>query len=200
MTIQDLFFLASVLFCLTTIVSIAISLLRSRFAAASRLARVLSGFVVVYAVVLVAVSIATPRRFFAPGERQCFDDWCIAAVSAAPVAERTCPVGPGRSWVVTFEVSSDARRVRQRARDANAELEDSQGRRYAPCPMASNPLAAELGPGESFRAELPFPLTADAQPAGVVMHHGDFPGQLIIGEDQSFLHPPALHRLLPNRP
>jgi hypothetical protein len=31
-------------------------------------------------------------------------------------------------------------------------------------------------------------------PAGLVVNHGDFPGILIIGEDHSLLHPPALQR------
>jgi hypothetical protein len=56
-------------------------------------------------------------------------------------------------------------------------------------------LSDELGPGESFRVRLPFRLPEDAQPAGLVVHHGAFPGIVIIADDQSFLHPPALARV-----
>jgi hypothetical protein len=101
-----------------------------------------------------------------------------------------------------IEVSSDAKRVRQRALDARAELEDRQGKRYQPCaaPLSSGTaparwLSDELGPGESFRVILPFRLPDAATPEGVVLHHGDIPGVAIIGADQSFLHRPALQRL-----
>ena len=37
-------------------------------------------------------------------------------------------------------------------------------------------------------------------PAGLVLHHGDFPGIAIIGADQSLLHQPALQRLAVDSP
>jgi hypothetical protein len=33
----------------------------------------------------------------------------------------------------------------------------------------------------------------------LILHHGDFPGVVIIGEDRGFLHQPALHRVAVNR-
>jgi hypothetical protein len=55
-------------------------------------------------------------------------------------------------------------------------------------------LSDPLGPGGSFRVLLPFLLPETAKPAGLAVHHGDFPGVAIIGADQSFLHTPALLR------
>jgi hypothetical protein len=109
--------------------------------------------------------------------------------------------GGGRNWIATIEVSSDAKRARQRAPDARAELEDRQGRRYQPCAAAlgrgigpARLLSDDLGPGESFYVFLPFRLPGDGSPAGLVVHHGDFPGVAIIGADQSWLHRAALQR------
>ena len=207
MTLSDLLFLASVLFVLILCGCIAVSALRRRWDTTGHLSGLLGLFVAVYAVLLISVTLALPRRFYAPGERRCFDDWCATAVNAR-VADKSiaspCRADPGnRNWVVTIEVASDAKRVRQRAPDARAELEDSKGRRYQPCTATltsgtgpARLLTDMIGPGESFRVILPFQLPDAATPAGVIVHHGDIPGIVIIGADQSFLHPPALQRLV----
>jgi hypothetical protein len=202
MTIADLFFLVSVLFVFGMTAGIAGSALRRRWKAAGRLCLFLGLFVALYAAVGVCVALARPRRFYAPGERRCFDDWCVAAVGIEPAFDSPCGADlGGRTWIATIEVSSVARRVHQRARDAGAELEDDRGSRYRPCagPAAGNSLSDMLGPGESFRVRVPFRLPPAATPAGLIVHHGDFPGLVIIGEDHSFLHQPALHRLAVNR-
>ena len=79
-------------------------------------------------------------------------------------------------WTLTVGVSSAAKRVRQRALGAHA-------------------LSDEIGPGESFDVVDPFVLPAGAEPAGVVISHGAFPGILLIGDDQSFLHRRTLLRV-----
>ncbi len=211
MTVGDLFFPMSVLFVLTLSVCIALSASRRRREATSRLGRLLGGFVVSYTIALISVALLTPRRFYDPGTRRCFDDWCVAAMEAKVADGSTgvpCQGYPAaRSGIATIEVSSDAKRVRQRAPDARAELEDLQGRRYQPCaaPLTkgSGParlLSDELGPGESFAVLLPFRPPGDTTPAGLVLHHGDFPGVVIVGADQSLLHPPALQRVAVEQP
>ncbi|HLY18954.1 MAG TPA: hypothetical protein VKR61_17110 [Bryobacteraceae bacterium] len=206
MTLSDLLFLASVLFVAILLVCIAVSALRRRWEMTRRLSRLMGIFLALYTVALICVSLSLPRRFYPPGERRCFDDWCLTALDAA-VADASvgmpCRAGQaGRVWVVKLEVSSVARRIRQRAPDARAEVEDRQGTRYQPCaaPLAegigpARLLSDQIGPGESYRVLLPFRLPADATPAGVVLHHGDVPGVAVIGADQSLLHRPALQRL-----
>jgi hypothetical protein len=205
-TIPDLFFLASVLFVFVLLVRIAVSVLRRERDTARRLEWLLGLFIACYVVGLTASSYTRPRRFYAARERRCFDDWCVATagvrVADSSMARACPPVQGSRTWIAVAEVASVAKRIRQRARDARAELEDQQGNRYEPCalPLALGAeseryLHDELGPGESFRVSLPFQLPDDAEPAGLVVHHGDFPGVLIIGADQSYLHRQALMRL-----
>jgi hypothetical protein len=201
MTLFDLFFLVSVLFIFGLATGIAVSALRRRWKTVGRLSRFLGLFVALYAAVGVCVALALPRRFYAPGERRCFDDWCVAAVGIERANDSPCGAdNGGLNWVAIIEVSSVARRIRQRAPDARAEMEDDRGNRYRPCAApAGNSLSDMLGPGESFRVRLPFRLPSAATPAGLIVHHGDFPGVVIIGADQSFLHQPALQRLDVNR-
>ncbi len=185
MTIADLVFLASGLTVLVLLVSIGVSALMRRFKTTRRLAWIFAAFVTIYAVALISTSLTASRHTYPPGERRCYDDWCIAAVEVKQ---------GGQNWIATLEVSSDAKRVRQRAPDARVELEDQQGRRYqSSAPLGEHALADELGPGEAFRVLLPFQLPNGAVPAGIVSHHGDgFPGVVIIGDDSSFLHPRSL--------
>lgn len=203
MTPSDLLFLASVAVVMILLVRIAILAMRRRWTALSASARLLGVFIAAYALILIVVAITRPRRTYAPGERRCFDDWCITAVDVKPAADPApCSTAQNaRCWIVVVEVFSDAKRIRQRAPDAHIEMEDQAGIRYQPCaaslpdgPQPAKSLTDELGPGDSFRVRLPFNLDAHAIPAGIVVHHGDFPGKVIIGADQSFLHRPALLR------
>jgi hypothetical protein len=200
MTLFDLFFLISVLFALVMAVRIAVFAIRGHWQAAGRSSRFLGLFVALYATVLISVSLLRPRSFYVPSERRCFDDWCAAALSVNTAADAPCGPSEGaRDWIALVEVSSVARGIRQRASDAHAELEDQQGKRYQPCATTGKSLNDVLGPGESFRVYLPFRLPRNATPAGMVLHHGDFPGVIIIGADQSLFHPPALQRLTVER-
>ncbi len=187
----DLVMLGSVVLVLVLVIRLAVQAARGRWGAVGRSARFLGIYLAGYAVVLVAVALTMPRDSRAAGERECFDDWCAAGVRAEPAADAPCAVDAGtRVWVVTVEVSSDAKRVRQRAPDARALLEDRGGREYAACgaPLGAHELADELGPGDSFLVTEPFRLPAGAVPAGVVISHGGFPGIMIIGDDQSLFH------------
>ena len=191
--VGTLVLLGSVLLVLVMVGRLAVLALRGRWDGARRGARGLGLYLACYAGILITVALVMPRQTLAPRERECFDDWCAAGTSAEPAAaaDAPCAAEAGtRVWVATVEVSSDAKRVRQRAPDAHALLEDRGGREYAACggPLGTNALADELGPGESFLVTEPFRLPAGAVPAGVVISHGAFPGVLIIGDDQSLFH------------
>lgn len=191
--LATLMLLGSVLFVLVTAGRLAILALRGRWDGVRRRARGLAFYLACYAGILVAVALLMPRRTLATGERECFDDWCAAGISAelAAAADAPCAAEAGtRVWVATVEISSDAKRVRQRAPDARALLEDGSGREYAACntPLGAHALVDELGPGDAFRVAEPFRLPSGAVPAGVIISHGAFPGVLIIGDDQSLLH------------
>jgi hypothetical protein len=192
--------LGSALFSLVTAARLVVLALRGRWDRSQRVARGLGIYFACYAAILVGVALVLPRRVFAPRERECFDDWCAAGVSAKPAAaaDAPCAAEPGtRIWLATVEVSSDAKRIRQRAPDARALLEDRSGKEYAACgaPLGAHALADEIGPGESFAVVEPFVLPASAEPVGVVISHGAFPGILIVGADQSLLHWRTLLRI-----
>lgn len=204
MTLLDLVgtlvLLGSVVVTLVMVVRLPVLAWRGRWPRVRREARAFGLYLACYGGMLVAVALATPRRTLAVRERECFDDWCVAGVGAEPAegVDALCAAEAGtRVWVATAEVSSDAKRVRQRAPDARALLEDRAGREYAACggPLGAHALGDELGPGESFPVAEPFRLPSGAVPAGVVISHGAFPGVLIIGDGQSLFHRRTLLRI-----
>jgi hypothetical protein len=196
--LSDLFFLASVLFCAALLVRLFWLATRKRWAAWRSTARLLVAFVAAYTAMLVAAALAMPRKELTAGERKCFDDWCVAAsgLELQPT-QALCP-GAGSVWVASIEVSSVAKRIHQRAADASVEVENVDGKRYESCGGGGLPnIRDRLGPGESFSVSLPFGLPAGGHPAGLVVHHGAFPGIIIVGDDQSWLHKPTLFRVQP---
>ena len=193
----DLFFFVSFLVCVGLLIRILWQAIRGNWTACGTTTELLAGFVAAYATVLVALALLLPRRELAPGERKCFDDWCVAVdkLELQPSPSPLCPGAPAPVWVASIQVSSVARRIHQRAPDASPELEDDRGNRYGPCQSrGEHDIHDLLGPGESFPVSVAFAVPPDAHPAGLIVWHGKFPGLIIAGDDQSWLHKPTLFR------
>ena len=79
----------------------------------------------IYMLVVLTVSVATPRRHYRLGDTQCFDDWCIAVTSATRATPTTVTVG--------LRLSSRAKRVSHqlpRRAQSRSMRSFSLGRRY----------------------------------------------------------------------
>ena len=199
MTLSDLLFIVSALLVLGTLIRLLIVAVLRRTGPLKSTARFLGIYLTVYAALLMGFGLGRPRIFLDQGRPKCFDEWCVAAIKTEPAAGAVC--AGSNTWIATFEIASQAQRRKQSASDAIAELEDAQGRRFAPCgsPISgtgksANTLNDFLEPGEHRLVAIPFALAQGSQPVGAVVHHGQFPGVVIIGDDQSFLHPQTLFR------
>ena len=172
--------------------------IRRRWGSLRRVLAFMGIYLAVYFVALAVSGLLLPRRIFSAAMPECFDDWCVAAISAAPApgGDQACPPLPGEKvWVATLKVSNAARGIRQRALDAVALLEDSAGHQYQTCAASllaldgsRHALSDVLELGGSFQVRQAFSLPAASQPVGLVISHGAFPEVLIIGSDQGFLH------------
>ncbi len=142
----------------------------------------LGAVVAVYMSIVVAASLATPRKRLRMGEDQCFDDWCLGVVRALRAS--------GGRYIVTLRVSSRAKRVRQREWDAGVRLVDGQGRRYevSAAESGARPLSDEVGPGESFETTRAFDVPGEPKGLALAVTHGAWPGLFIIGGEGSLLH------------
>jgi hypothetical protein len=178
MTIFDLLFIFLFLVSVVTLATAAVQAIRGQGAKSFTILKRFAVCFAVYMVLVFAVALVQPQRTFAIGEPHCFDDWCIAVTNAQLTGER---------YNVMFEISSEAKRVTQRANGAAVYLIDAQGRRFEPVPDPSvAPLDAELAPGQKIETNRTFMVPADSRGIGFVIKHGGsycVPGCFIIGED-----------------
>jgi hypothetical protein len=209
MTIFDLVLLLAVLGCVLALFSLCYFLLRRQWTLVRRVSLALGSFLVLYAVVLLSVSLLSPQHLLAMHQDRCFDDWCLAVerVVQQPTvgASPTIVTARGEFYLVTVRVSSRAKVISQRALDAQVYLLDASSQRYNLSPtgqqaldatgQGGQPLSSELVPGGSFTRTVVFDLPKGAAHLAMAVTHGLFPDLLVIGSEQSFLHKPTLIEL-----
>lgn len=198
MMIGDLLFIAVVLTVLIVLIRALYLLARRRYGPAGRVFLRLGIGLVVYFAVLISVSLVARQKILAMGQDRCFDDWCLAVENASTAAKIGAVSSQGEFHIVSLRVSSQAKRVSQRALDASVYIADTQGHRYEPSDAgqrayeaqsgAARPLSDRLEPGESYTTVRVFDVPRDAQGLGLVVEHGAFPGCIIIGDSQSLFH------------
>ena len=209
MTIFDLVFLFAVLVCVIGLFVLCYFLLRRQWRSARRVSLALGSFLLLYVVVLLSVSLLSPRHTLALHQNRCFDDWCLSVeqvrqqstIGASPITA----VAHGTFYLVTVRVSSQAKAITQRALDVRVFLLDASGQRYDSSPegqrvldatgQGGQPLTSELAPGGSFTHTIVFDLPGGVSHLALAVTHGLFPDLLIIGSEQSFLHKPTIIEL-----
>lgn len=187
MKLADLVFLVMFLAGGVTLVRLLLHVVRRRWREGRRLGLRLAGVSLVYLGLVVAVSLATPRRWVAVGEEQRFDDWSLT-VERVEVVEGGYRLG--------LRVANRGRGRSQRAADAAVELVGADGRRYvsAAAPAARS-LQSVLEPGESFLTVRTFEVPANASIIGADVMHGAWPQWFIVGDRGSLLHRRPLVRI-----
>ncbi|MBA2285692.1 MAG: DUF4352 domain-containing protein [Ktedonobacteraceae bacterium] len=209
MTIFDLVLILAVLGCVVALFLLGYFLLRRQWRRAKRILLALGSFLVVYTVLLLSVSLLSPQRVLAMHQDRCFDDWCLSVERVVP--QSTVGNAPmvvtahGTFYLVTVHVSSRARGITQRALDAQVYLLDASNQRYDPDASGQQaidatgqdgqPLDSKVGPGGSFTRTVVFDLPRGSSHLALVVTHGQFPGVLIIADEQSFLHKPTIFQL-----
>ncbi|MGE0886803.1 MAG: hypothetical protein AB7P14_25060 [Blastocatellales bacterium] len=185
MTIFDLLFIAVFFATVILLVAAALSAIRGRRRKAFVTLRWLAIFLGVYFGILILVSLFSPRRVLNIGDKQCWDDLCIAVTKV-----RQVPKTSVNSCLITFELSSRARRRAQRELGLNVYLLDERGRRFDPLPNKDDvPFDVLLQPQAIISATRSFEIPADARNLVLgVSHSGRFPACCIIGEPESLFH------------
>jgi hypothetical protein len=205
----DLVLLLAVLGCLLALFALCSFLLRRQWTQARRVSLALGSFLVLYAVVLLSVSLLSPQHTLAMHQDRCFDDWCLSVerVIRQPSVDASPMIVAARSEfsLVTVRVSSRAKAITQRALDAQVFLLDASSQRDDPSPsgqqaldatgQGGQSLASELAPGGSFTRTIVFDLPKGSSHLALAVTHGLFPDLLVIGSEQSFLHKPTIIEL-----
>lgn len=131
--------------------------------------------VIVYAVALLVVSVATPARSLTVGEWKCFDDWCASVTSVTRTRDAV---------LVTLSVRNQGRR--EQAPDAPRVWLVHAGHRDQ---VMVAGLASRV-PGGSVHQLAPIELTAPTtESPRLLVTEGGVPSLLVIGDDNSPLYP-----------
>lgn len=171
-----------------------------------RVSLALGSFLVLYAIVLLSVSLLSPQQKLTMHQDRCFDDWCLSVerVVQQPTIGTSARIvtARGEFSLVTVRVSSRAKAINQRALDVQVYLLDASNQHYDPSPIGQQALDAtgkggqslssELVPGGSFTHTVVFDLPKGSSHLALVVTHGLFPDLLVIGSEQSFLHKPTV--------
>jgi hypothetical protein len=196
MSIFDLLFLLTVLASVITLAVVAVFAIRGQRSRALRILRLYVACAAGYLMAGIAVSFLKPQRVVPVGEPWCFDDWCLTAEKVS----KTPGAGARISYQVGLRISSQARRVTQRARGAWLYLIDDRGHLYSPDPDPNAiPLDVLLRPGESVRTSRVFEIPPGVRTLGLVTGHGGpYCGPmdiLIIGSAGCLFQKPAMIRI-----
>jgi hypothetical protein len=192
-TILDLLFLASFLVSVIALAIAPYAAIRGRTPRALSILRVWLVCVVLYLGTSVAVAYAAPQRVIALGTPWCFDDWCLTVENVYHA---------DKNYIVDLRISSEAKRVTQRAKGAWIYLRDENDTHYGPVPdPAEVPLDVLLQPGESVTAKRSFQVPADVNELGLVTGHGGggppcgVMSLVIIGQGGCLFHKQTMIRL-----
>lgn len=148
----------------------------------------LLGVWVVYACVLVAVSLLQPRKTVAVGQPQCFDEMCFTVTGVEQVPGFRLREGQ-KLLRVRVQVNNHGRRA-QSEKLIRAYLVDSEERRWEQTAGVNGvQLTARVAGGGSVVSEPVFQVPAEVTGLRLVFTHGWMqPGALVIGDSDSVLH------------
>lgn len=189
--------------------------LQNRRPPLARAATILAGWAAVYAVVLVAVSLASEPRVLSLGEDKKFCGFYIdchrqLAVTAVERLDSIGAMRPGGVfYVLTLRIGSDAKIARMRLIDPRLEIVDAAGRRHGRSAAGEQALARvrgplpaltdTVGPGGSYLTTVVFDVPRDAREPHLRATDGWWADRLIefflVGDEDSFLHAPTTFRL-----
>jgi hypothetical protein len=191
MRILDLVFLGCFLLSLIALAAAAYAAIRGHVSRAFSILGIWSTCAVLYLGVSVAVAYAAPQRVIAPGDPWCFDDWCLTVKNVQHA---------DTNYNVDLVISSEAKRVTQRANGAWVYLRDENDQHYEPFEDPGEvPLDVLLHPGESVAAQRRFHVPARVHELGLVTGHGGSPCGLmslvIIGNGGCLFHKQTMIRL-----
>jgi len=189
-------FFSVVLAILMLLVAVVLSF-GGRRREARKIAGAALGGLAVYALLVSAVSLLTPRTVVSIGDSYCFDDWCIGVqkVTATPQDGNVL-------YKAHVRIFSDADQVTTTARGAVIYLLDENGRRY---PLVADPSVPRfdvvLQPRQSVNTFLTFRAAPNARHLFLT---GDGPSiglpalwvSLYLGSDTSLFHRRTLLRVL----
>jgi len=190
MTLFDLLLIAVVLASATGLLTALVQAVMGRFRNAGRILLSLACGLAMYIATICIVSLTSKQQIRNLGDPDCSDDWCITP-------EKAHIQGP--DVTVEFKVWSRAKRVTQREYGINPYLLDGNGRRFDFIEISGPPFDQSVAAGESFSTARRYRIDGEGGTLDLRLRDGAWsPGNFVIGDSASLLHPRTIYRLKPS--
>jgi hypothetical protein len=190
MTIFDLLLIAVVLASTTGILTALVQAVRGKFRDAGRILLSLACGLAIYVATICIVSLSSKQQIRNLGDPDCSDDWCVTPEEAH---------FQGPDVTIEFKVWSRAKRVTQREYGVNPYLLDASGRRFDFTEISGPSFDQSVAAGESFTTERRYRIDREGGTLDLHLRGGGWgPGNFVIGDSASLLHPRTIYRLKPS--
>ena len=167
-----------------------------KFRTAAKVAAIGIGWVALYLLALVTVSVLSPQTIVKVGDSYCADIWCIGIDKV-----NATPRGQGIVYRLDVHIFSDANTVTTSAKGVSFFLIDEGGHRF---PLIRDPsvvpVDVTLNPRQSVNTSLTFVTTSGVRQLFLTAEDPNTDRfwwtKLYFGSDFSLLHKPPLLRVL----
>jgi hypothetical protein len=203
--LQSLVFMLFALVAVAGVVAIGIAFVRGKKETALFFIKGLAALCLVYAAVLVGVSLASKEEEIGLGQEKCFDDWCVTVRGWKKSVIGNSSPDAKQYLMVTIQVTNEARRADFRPDHPRVVLIDDEGgvhrvsiegtEAYAQANGEQPEIAKHVIAGESFTTTVVFDIPAGSAHAKLFIAEGGWPTQWIISDENSYFHAPRVTRL-----
>jgi hypothetical protein len=201
-------FLITFLFLVFSLVVLVVSLVRGQTRRAWRWGSLLISWMVVYTLILLGVSLTSQAPTLEAGQEHCFDEMCFSMQHLTRTSTLAANRANGVYYIVDVRLRNAARRTAQKPSNPQIWVVDAQGQAYRQMVSAdpgrtgqpatgSQLWGQRISPGEAADRLIAFDLPESiSSPALVITEGSGFPTDVIIGDENSFLHPKTIFRMV----
>ncbi len=200
-------FLITLLFLVISLGVVPVSLLRKRTGRVGRIGAAMLAWLAVYVVILFAVSLTSRESVLGQGQEHCFDEMCFSVQGVTQTKTLENRQANGLFYVVDVRLRNAARRTAQKPSNPQLGVIDDERHEYKEMLEGQGEMAGQavtagqlwnrrLSPGEIMEQRVAFDLPPNTLSPRLVIAEGPgFPTDVIIGDENSFLHAKTTFRL-----
>jgi hypothetical protein len=205
MTLGDLYFILTFFVVLFGVISIVILLIRRNTIVTVWLGSALFGWLALYIIVLFLVSLVSPQTVLAIGQEHCFDEMRFSVQHSEQVASiGALKPTSGTFVIVIVRLQNAARGTAQKPSNTTLYLIDRSGQEFTNSLAGQQQLGdagawnERIAPGEKETHRFVFESATALDDLKLVVLEGvGFPTNVIVGDENSWLHPMIEFRLNP---
>jgi Domain of unknown function (DUF4352) len=206
MTLGDLYFLLTVLIIFSSLIGIVVCLFQRTITRALVIGSFFLAWIFIYGIALVSVSLSATHPILPAGKEHCFDEMCFSVTQSRTVETLNGQQSHQGTFIIaSIQLRNAARRTPQKPSSANVYLVDGTGHKWDISSVGQQAIGdktkwdTQLLPGQSVTHQFVFDVPAPIHELYAVVTEGaGFPTVMIVGDENSWLHPQTRLSLYPD--